>query len=45
MGGMIAIDWINRHPLEINNTVLINTNVQPYLHFFTGYSGKITLTF
>jgi len=34
MGGMIAIDWMNRHPLEINNAVLINTSVRPYSPFF-----------
>jgi len=34
MGGMIALDWMNRHPLEINSAVLINTSVRPYSPFF-----------
>ncbi|MBE0469236.1 MAG: alpha/beta hydrolase [Methyloprofundus sp.] len=34
MGAMIAIDWMNRHPLEINSAVLINTSVRPYSPFF-----------
>ncbi len=34
MGGMIAIDWMNRHPLEIHSAVLINTSVRPYSPFF-----------
>jgi len=34
MGGMIAIGWMNRPPLEINSAVLINTSVRPYSPFF-----------
>ncbi|MDD5578219.1 MAG: alpha/beta hydrolase [Methylobacter sp.] len=34
MGGMIAIDWMIRHPAEVNNAVLINTSVRPFSPFY-----------
>ncbi len=34
MGGMIALDWMNRYPSEIKSAVLINTSVRPYSAFF-----------
>ena len=50
MGGMIAIDWMNRHPLEINSAVLINTSVRPYSPFFhrlrwQNYPSILTMLF
>ncbi|MCK5191550.1 MAG: alpha/beta hydrolase, partial [Methylococcales bacterium] len=34
MGGMIAIDWMNRYPTEIKSTVLINTSLRNYSPFY-----------
>ena len=34
MGGMIALDWMSRFPLEIKSAVLVNTSVRPYAPFF-----------
>jgi len=34
MGGMIALDWMNKYPTEINSAVLINTSVRPHSPFF-----------
>ncbi len=34
MGGMIAIDWMNRYPDEISSAVLINTSVRPCSPFY-----------
>ncbi len=35
MGGMIALDWMNRYPDEVNSAVVINTSVRcvsPFYH-------------
>lgn len=34
MGGMVALDWMNRHPAEISGAVLINSSVRPYSPFY-----------
>ncbi len=34
MGGMIALDWMNRYPLEIKSAALINTSLSSYSPFF-----------
>ena len=34
MGGMIAIDWMQRYPQEIRSAVLINTSVRPLAPFY-----------
>lgn len=34
MGGMIALDWMNRYPTEIHAAILINTSVRPYSPFY-----------
>jgi len=30
MGGMVAVDWMLRHPDEVESGVLINTSMRPY---------------
>jgi len=34
MGGMIAIDWMNRYPAEVNSAVLINTSLSNTNSFY-----------
>ncbi len=34
MGGMIAVDWMNRYPMEIKSTVLINSSLRNYSPFY-----------
>ncbi len=34
MGGMIALDWMNRYPAEINAGILVNTSVSRYAPFY-----------
>lgn len=34
MGGMIAVDWMQRFPAEIQSTVLINTSISNYSLFY-----------
>lgn len=34
MGGMIAIDWMHRHPNDIQSAVLINTSARPLSPFY-----------
>ncbi|WP_428355016.1 alpha/beta fold hydrolase [Methyloprofundus sp.] len=34
MGGMIAIDWMNRYPTEVNSAVLINTSLANFNPFY-----------
>ncbi len=32
LGGMVATDWAQRHPAEIERLVLINTSMRPFSH-------------
>jgi len=34
MGGMVALDWVQRFPDEIQATVLINTSARPFCPFY-----------
>lgn len=50
MGGMSAIDWMQRYPEEISCAVLINTSARPYSPFFhrlrwTCYPSILKLAF
>ena len=33
LGGMVAVEWANRHPGELTRCVLINTSMRPYSRF------------
>lgn len=50
MGGMIAIDWMNRYSSEVNSAVLINTSLSNFSPFYQrlrwqNYPGIIKLLF